>query len=88
MSLCGRRSHKIDLYRVRGSIMLKNVEFQAVPKAAQKRHLGAQGAQKVPKRKHFGGLFGTFSGSGAKSENGVLAGVPALFRGFQGTPKS
>ena len=43
------------------------------PKNAKKQHLGAQGAQTVPKREHFGGLFGTFSGTGAKSENGVLA---------------
>ena len=51
----------------------KNTKFEAVPKMAEKRHLGAQGAQKVPKREHFGGLFGTFSGSDAKSENGALA---------------
>ena len=42
----------------------------------------------MPKREHFGGLFGTFSGTGAKSENGALAWVPASFRGFQGTLKS
>ena len=48
----------------------KNVKFQAAPKTTQKRHLGAQGAQKVPKRKYFC-LFGTFSGSGAKSDNGA-----------------
>ena len=49
------------------------MKFQVAPKIAQKQHLGAPGAQTVPKREHFGGLFGTFSGPGAKSENGVLA---------------
>ena len=30
-------------------------------------------APKVPKREHFGCLLNTFSGTGVKSENGVLA---------------
>ena len=46
---------------------------RATPETASKRHLGAQGAQEVSKWEHFGALFGTFSESGVKSENGVLA---------------
>ena len=66
----------------------KKTKFWAAPETAQKRHVGGQGAQTVPKREHFGGIFGAFSGSGGKSENRCHSHAIAQFSRCQATPKS